>query len=146
MAETTDSIIVEQSFYVSKVRLWQAITEHDQMVQWFFEEIPDFKAEPGFETQFNISTGERDFNHLWKITTAVPGEKIVYDWRYEGYDGAGIVTFELFDEGGGSRLRLKAEGTETFPQEIPEFKRESGVAGWEYFIQGNLKQFLEPGI
>lgn len=143
MTESKEPIVVEQSFGDSKETVWKAITEHEQMVRWFFDDIPDFRAEVGFETQFNINAGERDFNHLWKITEAVPNQKLVYDWRYEDYPGAGIVTFELFDEGNGSRLRVTAEGSETFPQDVPEFRRESGVAGWQYFIQGNLKDYLE---
>ena len=139
----TEPIIVEQSFDASKETVWNAITERGQMIRWFFDNIPEFKAESGFQTQFNVNTGQRDFNHLWKITEAVPGEKIVYDWRYEEYPGAGTVTFELFEEGSSSRLRVTAEGIESFPQDIPEFTRESGQSGWEYFIQGNLKRYLQ---
>ncbi len=32
---------------------------------------------------------------------------------------------------------------EKFPDNIPEFKRESDVAGWNYFIKDSLKEFLE---
>jgi len=31
---------------------------------------------------------------------------------------------------------------QSFPQDIPEFTRESGKAGWEYFIQQRLPSFL----
>jgi len=30
-----------------------------------------------------------------------------------------------------------------FPDDIPEFKRESGVEGWNYLIKKSLKAFLE---
>lgn len=142
MTEPSEPIVVEQAFRRPKEDVWKAITEHDQMVQWFFDCIPEFKPEVGFETEFNISTDERDFNHLWKITESVPDQKIVYDWRYEGFPGKGIVTFEILDDESGCRLRVSAEGVESFPQDIPEFRRESGVAGWQYFIQGNLKDYL----
>ena len=36
-------IIVEQSFNVSIKTVWNAITEIDQMRQWFFNNIEDFK-------------------------------------------------------------------------------------------------------
>ncbi len=135
-------IIVEQSFDVSKENLWMAITEHDQMVKWFFEDIPEFKPEAGFTTQFNVNAGGRDFLQLWKITEAIDNEKIVYDWRYEGYPGAGTVTFELFEEGDGSRLRVTNEGVKSFPQEIPEFSPESCESGWNYLLQESLKNYL----
>ena len=79
MTEATEPIVVEQTFDVSREALWKAITERDQMVNWFFSGIPDFRPEAGFETQFVVDTGEQEFNHLWRITEAVPGEKVVYD-------------------------------------------------------------------
>ncbi len=143
----SEPIIVEQHYDVSKAVLWGAISEREQMIQWFFQEIPDFKAESGFETQFNVSTDERDFNHLWKITEAVDNERIVYDWRYEGYEGAGEVIFEVFDSGDGSGLRVTCNGIESFQageqKNIPEFARESGEAGWKYFVQDALKNYLD---
>ena len=142
MIESSEPIIVEQAFGVSKETVWKAITEHDQMVKWFFDDIPEFKAEAGFETQFVVDTGERRFNHLWKILESIPEQKIVYDWRYEEYPGAGKVTFEVFEEGDGSRLRITTDVVESFPQDIPEFSRESCEGGWQYF-QGNLKNYLE---
>lgn len=136
-------VVTEQVFDVSAARLWAAITERDQMVEWFFAEIPEFKAETGFKTQFNIDAGERQFLHLWEIIDAVPSQKIVYDWRYEGYPGVGKVTFEVSEEDEGSRLRVTSEGAETFPQDIPEFKRESAVDGWQYLIQESLPNYLK---
>jgi hypothetical protein len=32
---------------------------------------------------------------------------------------------------------------EDFMDGIPEFKRESGLAGWEYFLNKSLKDYLE---
>jgi hypothetical protein len=32
---------------------------------------------------------------------------------------------------------------QSFPGHIPEFKRESCLAGWQYFIRERLKKFLE---
>jgi uncharacterized protein YndB with AHSA1/START domain len=143
MTESSQPIIVEQDFDVSRETVWKAITDHEQMINWFFDNIPEFEAEVGFETQFNVSTGERDFHHLWKITEVIPEQKIVYDWRYQDLPGAGKVTFEIFEEGDGSRLRVTNEGLESFPRDIPEFTRESCEGGWKYFIQGNLKKYVE---
>lgn len=139
----SEPIVVEQTFALSKQTVWKAITDHGQMIKWFFDNIPDFKPEVGFETQFSVNTGERDFVHLWKITEVIPEQKIVYDWRYKDISGAGHVTFEVFEEEAGSRLRLTSDGLESFPRDIPEFSRESGLGGWTYFIQGTLKSYLE---
>jgi hypothetical protein len=53
------------------------------------------------------------------------------------------VTFELFKEGDGTRLRLTHIVLKDFPDDIPEFKRESGLAGWRYFLGERLKAYLQ---
>lgn len=62
-----------------------------------------------------------------------------------GVEGASVATFEIIPEGEGqARLRLTHTGGETFSQEIPEFDREAGVAGWTWFLKDSLKKYLEP--
>jgi len=141
--ENSQPIIVEQILNASISDVWDAITELDQMKQWFFENIPYFKPEIGFETKFNVHSNGRDFMHLWKITEVVPEEKITYNWKYEVYEGDGLVTFELFEEKGQTMIRLTNLGLESFPRDIPEFSRESCEGGWDYFIRQRLKYYIE---
>ncbi len=142
MSKGNEPIIVEQIFNKSKGEVWSAITDPNKMREWFFENIPDFIPQEGFETRFNVDTGERQFMHLWKITEVIPFEKIVYDWRYENLEGIGIVSFELFEQNPKTLLRLTNLGLETFPPNIPEFSRESCKGGWYYFINQRLNEFL----
>ncbi len=143
MEDSEKPIIVEQIFNTSIQNVWGAITELDQMKQWFFENIESFKPEVGFETQFNVQSQNRNFLHLWKLTEVVPMKKISYDWKYEGYPGDSFVLFELIEQHDGTKLRLTHQITASFPQDIPEFKRESGIEGWNYFIGQRLKYYLE---
>jgi len=141
---TTDltPIVVEEVFKSSIEDVWNAITRHDLMIRWFFENIPDFRAEVGFETRFNIVSGGRDFLHVWRVTEAIPLKKIVYNWTFEGYAGSADLSMELFEENDNIRLVVTSTPIESFPQDIPEFKRESGLDGWNYFIKQRLKEFL----
>jgi len=104
------------------------------MELWFFENIPTFEAKVGFYTEFNVSTPNRDFLHQWKILEVIPQQKIAYDWRYAGIEGAGKITFELIPQGEQTLLRLTNEGLHTFPQDVPEFSRESCQGRWEHFV------------
>ncbi len=135
-------VIIEQTFPVTVERLWQAITDPGQMRQWFFENIPAFKAEPGFETRFNVQSGDRIFPHLWKITKVIPLKLIKYNWKYGGYPGDSSVTFEIMDQEKGSQLRLTHQVTEDFPEDIDEFSRDSCHAGWSHFIKNSLRSFF----
>jgi hypothetical protein len=42
-----------------------------------------------------------------------------------------------------TKLTLTARVVEDFDDSIPEFKRESCVAGWNYFIKERLSDYLE---
>ncbi len=136
-------VVVKESFDVSPRELWDAITSPERMVLWFFEDIPSFEPKVGFSTRFNVVTPNRDFVHLWSITDVDHGRKIVYDWRYEGYKGKSKVTFEIAPAKDGSILTVTHVNTIPYDQGIPEFRRESCLGGWKYFISERLKTYLE---
>jgi len=142
MDRTHEPIIVKQLFKVSVETVWNAITNVVEMRQWFFDNIPDFKADIGFETQFNVKSEVRNFMHQWRIIDVKVNKKITYNWSYADYPGNGIVTFEIFKSAGIAKLVVTSLGMDSFPQDIPEFKRESCIAGWTYFIKQNLKSYL----
>ena len=143
MKNTDKPIIVEQSFSVSKDRLWEAITEQSQMIQWFFEDMEAFKPEIGFETRIVVEHEGRIFPHLWTITKVIPHALIAYNWRYEGYPGDSEVTFELIKQENGTMLSVTHQVQESFPQDIPEFQRESCQGGRDYFIRQRLVSYLD---
>lgn len=88
-------------------------------------DIPSFKPEVGFQTDFCIQSGDRNFTHIWKIIEVIPGTLIKYHWSYKEHTGAGTVTFFIYEIAKKTLFRLSNEGLETFPQTIPEFKREN---------------------
>ena len=47
-------VVVSEYFNASALTIWKAITELDQMTQWFFTNIPSFKPEEGFTTEFIV--------------------------------------------------------------------------------------------
>ena len=143
MKTTDEPVIVEQFFNKSIEKVWNAITEIDQMKEWFFNNIEAFEPKVGFETQFVVRNEDRIFTHLWKITEAIPNQRLTYNWKYEEYPGDSFVAFELIDENQRVKLRLTHNVVEKFPEGIPEFSHESGVEGWSYFIKGTLKTYLE---
>ncbi|HEY8895376.1 MAG TPA: SRPBCC domain-containing protein, partial [Niastella sp.] len=58
------------------------------------------------------------------------------------YEGNSFVTFELYPEGNGTRLKLTHEGLETFPMN-PDFAKKNFMEGWTQIIGTSLKEFLE---
>ncbi len=127
-------LIVTKQLEASPLTVWNAITKLDQMQQWFFEQIENFEPIVGFETNFVVKSGDRVFPHLWEITEVIKESKIVYSWKYEGYEGDSFVTFLLTENNSGTEISVTTKIVEDFTDGIPEFQHESCIAGWEYFL------------
>ena len=106
MKSKNEPLIVEKQLEASRETVWNAITQIDQMKEWFFEQIENFEPIVGFETSFDVKSGDRVFPHLWKISEVIPESKIVYNWKYEGYAGDSFVTFELKPQNDGTQIKI----------------------------------------
>lgn len=142
MKKTDPPVVVTHMFPVDASILWAALTDAAQLRQWFFDNIPEFTAVVGFKTHFDVSTGERTFPHLWEVIAVEPNRLLTHRWEYGGYDGVCTIDFLLEPNHGKTRLTVTATVLEDFDDQIPEFKRESCVGGWQYFIQESLAKYL----
>ena len=123
-------LVIERTFNAPAEKIWKAITDLSQMKQWYFPQLEQFKPEKDFETQFNVHHEGKDFLHIWKIKEVVPMKKISVEWKYGGYPGNSLVSFELFPQGNKTKLKLTHEGIETFiPAEHPELAKENFEQG-----------------
>ena len=137
-----EPFVIERILNAPSEKVWKALTDKDQMKQWYFE-IAEFKPEVGFEFTFNGGRKEKTYIHLCKITEVEPGKKLQYSWRYDEYPGNSFVTFELFPDGDKTTLKLTHEGLETFPTDNKDFARSSFEAGWTYIIGKSIGEYLE---
>lgn len=140
---SSNPIIVEQICKASVEKVWHTITDRDAMQKWYFE-FQEFKAEVGFEFRFwGGPAKDRQYLHICEITEVIPNQKLSYSWRYEGYPGQTIVSFELSPDGQNTLVRLSHSGLETFPAENANFAPENFEEGWNWIITKSLKEFLE---
>ncbi len=140
----TTPLIKEVLINVPSDKVWKAITDKDQMKQWYFD-LADFRPEVGFEFEFMGGEKDKIFRHLCRITEVDEGKKLTYSWKYDGFEGISYVTFELQDEAGSTRVRLSHAGLESFPT-IAEFNKENFVKGWNHIIGTSLKEYLVRSI
>jgi len=123
-------------------KVWKALTDKDEMKKWYFD-LSAFHPQVGFEFSFNGQGHDcEQYVHHCKITEVIPGKKLSYSWRYEGYPGISVVTFELFSEGDKTRLKLTHAGLESFPQDKPDFAVKSFAEGWTEIIGKSLPNYL----
>jgi len=138
-----EPFVIERTYNAPAEKVWKAITDKNEMKQWYFD-LAEFKAEVGFEFQFTGGPSpEKQYVHLCKISEVIPGRKLTHSWRYDGYEGNSFVTFELFDEGNKTRLKLTHAGLETFPKENPDLAKHNFAEGWTDIIGRSLKEYVE---
>ena len=136
-------IEIERIYNAPVERVWKALTEKELMKQWYFD-LEEFKAEPGFQFEFTAGDGNKQYRHLCEVKEVIAGKKLSYSWRYDGYAGNSLVTFELFPEGDKTRVKLTHSGLETFQGDIyPELHTRNFVQGWTEILGKSLKEFLD---
>jgi len=138
-------VIVSVTTKTSKENIWKALTNAEEMRKWFFDNIPDFKPEVGFTTEFNVVSNERNFLHVWKVSKVTCLQELVCLWQYPEYlKDTFEVKFKVdTNDNAENIITVSAIGIEKFEHlNLPEFTRESCKGGWEYFMN-RLKVYLE---
>jgi len=139
--QTPNTVEVEQTYNTPIEKVWQAITDKDKLKKWFFD-VPEFKPEVGFEFEFTGGPPGKTKLHKCAVTKVIPRQLIAYTWRFDGYPGDSVVTWELFAEGDKTRLKLIHTGIHSFYVH-PEFAGASFAPGWIYLTGTILKEFVE---
>ena len=90
-------------FPSSPDEVWEALTDPDQLEEWFANDV-ELDPRPGGAGVFRWDDGEE---RRATVVVAEPGERLVLDW-----DEAGEVEFTLEEVEGGTRLLVR----ETSPE------------------------------
>lgn len=137
-----NAVVVEHTYNASADKVWKAITDAGQMKQWYLD-VPGFKAEVGYKFQFSGGDENKQLLHFCEVKEVVEEKKLSYTWRFDGYPGDSLVTWELFPEGDKTRLVLTHSGIESFRGDLhPEMKTENFM-GWTHVLNKMLKDFVE---
>jgi uncharacterized protein YndB with AHSA1/START domain len=134
--------VIERTYNAPIEKVWKAISDKNEMRKWYFD-LAEFKPEVGFEFQFSGGPPHKTYLHLCRVTEVVTGKKLAYSWCYDGYPGVSLVTFELFAEGGKTKLKLTHEGLESFAESNnPDLDKKNFEGGWLQIIGTALSEFL----
>ncbi|MDB5029570.1 SRPBCC domain-containing protein [Mucilaginibacter sp.] len=137
-----EPFVIEQTYNAPVNAVWSALTDKNKMKEWYFD-VDDFKPEVGFTFYFTGEDKGVKFVHECVVKEVITGKKLAYSWRYLDFQGNSLVTFELFAEGGQTRLKLTHTGLESFPADNTSFAKESFARGWTYITGTSLKNYLE---
>ena len=135
-------IVLERTYNAPVQDVWEALINADALRQWFFN-VSVFEAKTGFEFEFEGKGKEGEtYLHKCVVTAVEPFRKLAYSWRYEGFEGNSLVTYELQADGNKTHIRLTHSGLETFPA-VKAFVRENFAEGWTALIGTSLKEYVE---
>lgn len=141
-AAASKPFVIERIINAPVARVWQALTDGEELKQWL-PFMAGFKAEVGSELRFELGKDPaRQYLHVSKVIEVIPGRKLVYGWRYDGYAGDSQVSFELFPAANRTKLKLTHRILEPFPADNPDFAAEGFKQGWTYTADG-LKEYAE---
>ena len=139
----TDPIVVENIIDAPVSQVWNAITNKDEMKQWYFD-IAEFELKKGFRFMFYGGDENKQYAHFCEIKEVIPEKKLSYTWSYENVPVETLVTFELSQEGPGkTKVKLTHSGVENFPADMPEYAKENFIGGWNHIIGKALPGYFE---
>jgi uncharacterized protein YndB with AHSA1/START domain len=131
--------VLEQVYDAPTRKVWQALTDENSMREWYFPQLMKFEPVVGFE--FVFSNDGSPFQKEWRVTKVEDGRLLAHSWIYKGYPGSSEVTFELFEQGDKTRLKLTHTGLASFPTDA-HFARHRFEDGWKQILGSNLKDHL----
>jgi len=65
--DLAEAVVVERTLNVPVEQVWKALTDVDQMREWYFD-LKEFKPKPGFEFEFVVEHEGNKYHHLCRIT------------------------------------------------------------------------------
>ena len=137
-----EPIKIQECFHVSAEKIWQAITDKEQMKQWYFD-IPDFELKVDSTFNFYEPDGAKKYHHRCTIKEILPNRKLQHTWTHPSHSkGESMLTWEIFPIGRFTLVTLTHLGVENFSDGGSDFSRENYEGGWNELIGKLLKAFL----
>lgn len=136
---TADSRSIEKELFLQAPpeRVFQALTEAEQLVHWFLSKA-EVDLRPGGEIKFKWGTGASNFG---KILVLEPPHRFSYTWEALSPSPT-TITFELAAEQDGTHLHLMHTGIGTGESWDHFYTTRNG--GWSIHLQ-HLRAWLENG-
>jgi uncharacterized protein YndB with AHSA1/START domain len=139
MEQTSERITFERSIWINapRERVWQAVTEPEQIQQWFLPAVLGATMTRDDQNRLSVSFGPmtakfavlENIDPPHKVTTRALPDRLL------------ATTYALEDDNGGTRLTVKMSGFEALPEDMQRDRLNLTGTGWEQAL-ANLKAFV----
>lgn len=107
------SLTIERTFKAPREKVFRALTDPAVLAQWYAPgpmaaSVERFEAKAGGSFRLTMSGEEGEHTAFGKIVEIVPNERVVKSWQWDNPEMPfeSLVTYELADVEGGTRVRL----------------------------------------
>jgi len=139
----SETIHVERTYPINATKLWQALTNKQNMKEWFYE-IPNFTTEVGGEFEFFKHNQQQNTLYQCQVIEIIPVELFKFTWRHPKQSaGTSIITWRLIPRRGATTLHLTHEGLETFKDAGEHFTQDNFELGWERILGDQLSKYID---
>ena len=139
MEQTTERITLERSVWIDapRQRVWQAVTEPDQIAQWFLPAVLGAVMTRDDQNRLSVSFGPMSANFAIlegidaprQLTTRALPDRLL------------ATTYKLDEADNGTRVTVVMSGFEVLPDDARHDRLNLTGAGWEQAL-ANLKAFV----
>jgi uncharacterized protein YndB with AHSA1/START domain len=140
-----ETVAIERSVWVnaSRERVWEAITDPNQIAQWFapgttFKSTGDHVGARLYVE--DPETGAEMYVQVLEVFE--PPRRLVTRSQSEAHEPSFFTSYQLEEENGGTRLDFVHGGYEGLPAEIRQQMVDQNTMGFELML-GNIKAFIE---
>jgi uncharacterized protein YndB with AHSA1/START domain len=140
-----NSLTLEKMYKAPVDKVWKAITDREQLKQWYFDFPEDFKLETGYQFDWHAGPpGGKQWLHRGKMMEIIESKKLVHTWEYPGYSGTSTVIWELIPmDKNTTKLIFTHQFNVPFDTKEEALRRENFAAGWNHIINTGLVEFLK---
>ena len=139
--EIPDEVRRELEIRAPRARVWEALTEPDQLLRWFPTKRAEIDLRPGGDAVLEWDEARAEA----VVDMVEPPGRFVFRWRPEGLGRPFTTvsfTLEEIEDGASTRVRLVESGFAALPDQIETQSQKGNDEGWAHELQ-ELKEYLE---